>query len=493
MIISIFSSAIRLTHSKTLKIVPIKLIRNFLLLTFFSTLSLISTLDDAHAAENKKYASLVMDADTGVIIHDRYGSKKLHPASTTKIMTLMLAFEAIDAGKASLNDRIKISSHAASQVPSKLGLPAGSTIRMKDAILALVTKSANDISVAIAEHIGGTEKNFTRMMTQRASQIGMKDTTFVNPHGLHNPAQVTTARDMAILARYMIIHHPRDYGYFSTKQFTYNGKTYGNHNRLLGVYPGMDGLKTGFINASGFNLVASAKRNGRRIIGVVFGGRSAKTRNDHMVEILDKGFANLPSLKTAGTIYEPAPVPPEKPVETANAATVYTSSNRNIIRTPAAANDPIAAIIAQGDIDTGSDRRMATGYIAMDAVLREDGNNSTMPASMKSLGTIARSPQSGANIKLASASASAPITNRGESWAIQIGAFQSRVATEAALDTAKSLLPQNLRHGQVKVVPLRAAQSEWVFRARLDGYSKSEAEAACRHFRDCITISPKAN
>lgn len=213
-----------------------------------------------------------MDASTGKILSQSNADKMLHPASLTKVMTLLMLFDAIDSGKIKLNDRIYMSRTAASMVPSKLNIPAGSYILVKDAIYALVTKSANDVAVAIAEKLGKTESRFAMMMTKKARQMGMNRTRFMNASGLHHPKQVTTARDMAKMGRYLIAIQPRYYRYFATQSFKYRGKSYRNHNRLLGQYNGMDGIKTGYIQASGFNLLASAKRRDKRLIGVVFGG-----------------------------------------------------------------------------------------------------------------------------------------------------------------------------------------------------------------------------
>ena len=214
---------------------------------------------------NNRYASIVMDADTGVVLSESNSNKKLHPASLTKVMTLLMLFEAMDNGQIGLRDQIRVSKHAASMVPSKLDLPAGSTIKVQDAIYAMVTKSANDVAVAVAERLGGTERGFARMMTRRAHELGMSNTTFVNASGLHDPQQVSSARDMALLARTVINQHRGYYRYFSTANFTYKGRSYHNHNRLMETYKGMDGMKTGYVGTSGFNLVASAVRNDRTI------------------------------------------------------------------------------------------------------------------------------------------------------------------------------------------------------------------------------------
>ena len=300
-------------------------------LTYFLSFLLIFSVcaESAYARKksggNPKYASLVMDADTGMILSQRYADKSLHPASLTKMMTLLLTFEALDRGVITKKQRVRISNRAASMVPSKIGLPAGSSIRVEDAIYALVTKSANDIAVALAEHIGGSEYKFARLMTARARTIGMNKTTFRNASGLHHKSQISTARDMGKLARYILQRYPHYYRYFSTKSFTYKGKTYRNHNRLMTSYRGMDGFKTGYINASGFNLVASAYRDGRRLIGVVFGGRSSKTRNAHMAEIMDAGFKKASRVRFAYA--QKPPLPPVKPLTTQAVAQNKTGEN----------------------------------------------------------------------------------------------------------------------------------------------------------------------
>ena len=247
----------------------------------------------SNAVENPRYSALVMDSLTGEILMARNADSIRHPASLTKMMTLYMLFEAVDQGRVRMSDRIQISSHAAGMPPSKLGLPAGSSIRVDDAVKALVTESANDISAAIGEKISGSEKRFASAMTSRAHKLGMSRTTFRNASGLPDPQQVTTARDMARLAQALLSDFPQHYHYFGIRNFEYRGRNHGNHNRLLGQYPGLDGIKTGYINASGFNLVASAKQNNRRLIGVVFGGRSWRSRNDHMVKLLDQGFLEI--------------------------------------------------------------------------------------------------------------------------------------------------------------------------------------------------------
>ena len=239
------------------------------------------------------YASIILDADTGEVLRSRNADTRNYPASLTKMMTLYMLFEELDAGRMQLSDKLPVSKRAVGQPASKLGLKRGATITVNMAIMALATKSANDVATVIAEGISGTEWEFAVAMTKRARALGMKHTRFKNASGLPNRKQLSSARDMGVLAMAILRDFPHYYDYFSTKSFRYNRKTHRTHNNLLNSYPGMDGLKTGYIRASGFNLVASAVRDGRRIIAVVFGGRTARSRDQHMVKLLDLGFERV--------------------------------------------------------------------------------------------------------------------------------------------------------------------------------------------------------
>ena len=399
----------------------------------------------AQAEPNPRYAALIMDADTGVILHQSSADKKLHPASLVKMMTLTMAFDALASGKLSLRDRVPVSKYAASMQPSKIGIAPGGSISVEDAIYALVTKSANDIAVALGEKLGGTESQFAVMMTRRAHEIGMTRTVYKNASGLHNPGQVSTARDQAKLARYIIKTYPQYYEYFSTRNFTYRGVSYHNHNRLMSTYKGMDGMKTGFIGPSGFNLVASAVRNDRRLIGVVFGGRTAASRNARMATLLDQGFAELGIGKDAGTVVvasrdKAAPKPERKP-------------------------ESIAQLAALHNVDPAAGTAMARG-----------------------LGSVAAAP---AGVQIASLSPATPIPAEQRPWAIQIGAFESRARTDGALREAMARLPDHLAGGSPFIAPLKTGEG-WLFRARLGGYSKEQAIAACRVIKDCLPVAPQA-
>ena len=242
------------------------------------------------APAQAKYAFLVMDADSGRVIHAINADTRNYPASLTKMMTMYLVFDALDSKLWALHTRLRISARAARQPSSKLGLRRGQRITVEEAILALVTKSANDVATAIAENLSGSERAFALKMTAAARKLGMNRTTFRNASGLPHRGQLSTARDMGILARALIRNFPDNYRYFSTRQFDFGGITHRNHNKLLKTYGGADGIKTGYIRASGFNLVASARRNGRRVIGVIFGGNSPNSRNALMTRLLNLGF-----------------------------------------------------------------------------------------------------------------------------------------------------------------------------------------------------------
>lgn len=448
--------------------------RFFVLLSAVTMLLAAALPGAARAEANPRYAALVMDADTGTILHQSNADKSLHPASLVKMMTLTMAFDALAAGRLTLRDRIPISQHAASMSPSKIGLSPGSSISVEDAIYALVTKSANDIAVAMGEKLGGTESQFAAMMTRRAHEIGMTRTTFRNASGLHHAGQVSTARDMAKLGRYIIKNYPQYYTYFSTKEFSYRGNSYHNHNRLMSAYKGMDGIKTGFIGPSGFNLVASAMRNDRRLIGVVFGGRTAVSRNEHMRKLLDSGFAQLgvgPDVRVASAAPAPgkaAPKPGRKPDSITQLAALHNvpdAEDADFSR-----SKTYGAIVGQGDADPTMATRLEKSLRAMAAQ-----NEAVAPA----------------GVQMASLSPSIALPAEQRPWAIQIGAFESRARTDAALRETLGKLPDDLAAGSPFIAPLKTGNG-WLFRARLGGYSKEQAMKACKVLKDCLPVAPQA-
>jgi D-alanyl-D-alanine carboxypeptidase len=266
-----------------------------------------------HAEEySPPTASIIVDGNTGQVLEASNPDAPRHPASLTKIMTLYLLFERLDAGRIRLDSALKVSQHAADQDPTKLDLKPGSTIPVEDAIKGVVTRSANDAAVTIAENLGGSEEDFAKLMTQKAHALGMARTTYVNASGLPDDDQITTARDQALLGRAIQDRFPRYYKYFSLPAFVYRGVTIRNHDHLLGSVEGVDGIKTGFTNASGFNLVTSVHRDNRYIVGVVLGGSSASSRDAHMRELISEHFKEASLQRTAPMIAEQA-TPNEEP------------------------------------------------------------------------------------------------------------------------------------------------------------------------------------
>ncbi len=347
-------------RSKT-RSAALKLAISVLALLLLSAAVLLSGTKSSQAG----YASIVLDADTGEVLRSRNADTRNYPASLTKIMTLYMLFEEIDSGRMTMKQKMSVSKRAAGQPASKLGLKRGATISVRQAIMALATKSANDVATVIAETIGGTEWEFAAAMTKRARSLGMKRTRFRNASGLPNRKQLSSARDMGVLAMAILRDFPHYYKFFSADKFTFQGKTHRTHNNLLNRYPGMDGMKTGYIRASGFNLVASAMRDGRRVIAVVFGGRTAKSRDNHMVKLLDIGFARMAvrdvqrgSKQFAVLNNRKIPLPVIKPEAEQSAAEIHSASGV-LLPTKARPN------IGQWAIQIGAYRSVGAAEVAL--------------------------------------------------------------------------------------------------------------------------------
>lgn len=262
-------------------------------------LALVAAVCLSSPAWAGKYASIVVDLESGQVLHDREADEARHPASLTKVMTLYLVFDAIDSGKLKLSERIPVSKAASRAQPSKLGLKSGATIKVEDAIRALVTKSANDVAIVLAEKLGGSETKFVAKMNAKAKELGMLNTTFRNASGLPDKLQITTARDMAKLGEAIYMDHKNRYNYFSLASFTWNKRKYMNHNELLRRVDGVDGIKTGFTNASGYNLMASAERNGHRVIAVMMGGTTGRSRDAHVADLIEAAFMDITGVQVA--------------------------------------------------------------------------------------------------------------------------------------------------------------------------------------------------
>jgi D-alanyl-D-alanine carboxypeptidase len=294
-------------------------------------------------------ASIVVDGNSGEVLQASNADARRHPASLTKIMTLYLLFERLDAGSIKLGTPLKVSAHAAEQAPSILGTKAGETITVDEAIKAVVTRSANDIAVAIAENLGGDEDAFAKLMTQKAHALGMGHTNYVNASGLPDDDQVTTARDLALLGRAIQERFPRYYRYFALRDFVYHGVRIRNHDHLLGAVGGVDGIKTGYTRASGFNLVTSVHRDGRYVVGVVLGGRSAFERDAHMRELISAHIRQASLHHTAPLVAEKAEQQPDaQPVAPAKAIASRAEP------TPAAHADPMPTVSAAARPTVGS-------------------------------------------------------------------------------------------------------------------------------------------
>jgi D-alanyl-D-alanine carboxypeptidase len=449
-----------------------RLVRLFVLLMVASLIVTSSSVAEAarkkKAAPVDRYASIVIDYQSGVVLSERNANKSLYPASLTKMMTLYMTFSALNDGTLSRNMRLPVSSRAAAQSPSKLGLKAGQTIRVEDAIMGLVTKSANDASVVLAEGIAGSETNFAKRMTSTAKKLGMTRTNFVNASGLHHPRQVSTARDMAALSQALIRDFPRQYRYFSVNSFTYAGIEYNNHNKLMKTYTGMDGIKTGYVYASGFNLAASAVQDGRRLIGVVFGGRTAQSRNKHMAQILDQGFDRLREPRIASRIQQRLALGSAAPRmavvsnDPASAIQPLLPQRRPESRTQLANIAPSFGIINRTDADTmmeqgdADDSQAETGANAGQLILKPQYNISGNP----------------------------------RRFAVQIGAYASIDAGMAALKQVKQKLPAHIvRNASYKVVPLMTNRG-MIYRARLAGLQETHAQDACRRISGNCLILP---
>ncbi|UUX49151.1 D-alanyl-D-alanine carboxypeptidase [Nisaea acidiphila] len=298
----------------------------------------------ATATAEARYASFVMDAETLDVLYAKNADTRNYPASLTKIMTLYMLFDALERGKVTLSTRMKVSKRAAGQPETNIDLRVGQTLSVRDAILALVTRSANDAATVVAEHLAKSEVHFAIAMTKKAHNLGMTRTTFRNASGLPNRRQKSTARDMAKLGLRIQRDFPQYYHYFKTKKFTFNGRTYKNHNNLLGRYSGTDGIKTGYTRASGFNLVSSVQKDGHHVIAVVFGGRTAKSRDKHMVSLLNRGFRK--AIRIARN-RAPAPIPVARPVP-GTAPTVQLAAAQSAIT-----DDVLQGSAGGGDLTEG--------------------------------------------------------------------------------------------------------------------------------------------
>ncbi len=454
-------------------------------------------------------AAIVIDAKTGKVLYSSNPDAPRHPASLTKMMTLYLLFDAIEKGKMSLDTPLTVSAHAADQAPSKLGFQPGQTISVRDAILAIVTKSANDVAVAIAENVGGSEKNFCLMMTQRAHQMGMTNTTFVNANGLPDADQITTARDLSTLARALREHFPQYYSYFSTPSFVWRGRRITNHDRLLGHIDGVNGIKTGYTRASGFNLATSLDRNGRQIIGIVLGGETARERDKRMATLVEEYLplasrtARVANLVPGGPRLDPKPTDGVRVADAAALPMPRLRPTQDAAPTEAVAdNDPAPAAAAApataaplvvtatdasdtAPADTGA-LPPATDNTSVASLI---GANSPFALDADTAQTDTAQGDAAANDE--SVDADPPTTRTG--WRIQIAATPSQSAAEDMLDRALSKGAKVLAHASPYTEPVTAGSNTF-YRARFAGFSSKEAaRSACAYLTkqkiSCLAIN----
>lgn len=364
----------------------------------------------------KPYSALVAEVESERVLYQRNPEELRHPASLTKMMTLYLVFEALARGRIAPDDTLWVSRFGTTRPPSKLGLKAGETLTVEEGILALVTQSANDAATTLAEGLAGSESRFAEIMTRKARQLGMRDTVFKNASGLPDPEQITTAWDMFRLGKALVQDFPEYYSYFSTASFQFGGRLFKNHNHLLRRYYGADGIKTGFIHASGFNLVASAQRNGRRLIGVVFGGNTAAQRDAHMEEILDDGFGQLNGL------------PPK----------TYLATLQQMM--------PSAPLLKQPE-------EMATALASE--------RYATVSKLTRDRPAMARKK------------------NVSRSWQIRLGEFPQQRAAELQLSQARKYTPAAFRQARVAIASHRKGGKK-MYAAYLRGISRDEAQQACQ-------------
>ncbi len=495
-------------------------------------------------------AAIVVDGNSGGELYASNADAQRHPASLTKIMTLYLLFERLEAGRIRLDTPLKVSEHASDQAPTKLGLKPGQTIAVEDAIKAVVTKSANDAAVAIAENLGGDEESFARLMTQKARALGMARTTYVNASGLPNDDQLTTARDQALLGRVIQERFPRYYRYFSTEAFVYHGSAMRNHNHLLGEVGGVDGIKTGYTRASGFNLVTSVHRDGRYIVAVVLGGRSAGERDARMRELIRERIKEAAVRRTApslvadateprsetqapATVPVPAPVAaaapapklpapaPKLPAAAARAAaTPQAPAPAANTPAPGGANDPIQPVLVRtisyhtAPLQTAALSPMpalvpvaaplplptppaaaptATAARTQPPQPAEEEANTVMVASPEpaSVATVSKAEAAQQSRPAKIEQAPSPAARARGGWIIQVGAYEAEEEARQHLTAAQTKAPGMLAAADPFTERVKKGEKSF-YRARFAGFDRSAAEATCKLLKrsdiECMAV-----
>ena len=454
-------------------------------------------ISQPYAVAATKYAGFVIDAKSGRVLYSRNADAHRYPASLTKMMTLYLVFEDLKRGKISLKTRVKMSRHAASQPPSKLGIKPGRTFTVRQGIYALVTKSANDVATALGEKLSGSEKAFARRMTIKARQLGMHRTTFKNANGLPNRQQVTTARDMSKLGLALREHFPNKFKYFKTRSFKYGRRRYKNHNRLLGRIKGVDGIKTGYTRASGFNLVSSVSRGNRRIVAVVLGGKTGRARNAQMARLIGKYLPRATRGRSKTLIARARPLNNKQtriakvtPKPTIKKAPVIVASVALPTIRPKSASKQTRSSRVEIAHQTSSYASAIANAATIQAKLIELAAKS-MPLptpSPKNIDPI----QTGSISKVKYVAMDQPTSKNRKGWQIQIGATPSRVSAQKLLSSARTKARTILASADNYMEPVVKGKTTLI-RARFAGFSsKRSAKKACKYLKRkkfaCLTI-----
>lgn len=420
----------------------IKVIKSFFIQPLkLATFGLILGMLAAHPAAAST-SSIIINAENGEILSSSNPDTLRYPASLTKVMTLYIAFDALNKGLIKMSDELPVSRHAANMSPSRLGLRPGQKIKVETCIKALVVKSANDCAAVLAEGLGYTEENFAKTMTKVAHELGMKNTTFKNASGLPNKAQKTTARDMALLGAAMYHHFPEYYKLFSMKSFTYNGQKIYTHNHLLKTFKGADGMKTGFTNAAGYNIITSAQRDGQRVIAVTMGHNTLRLRDTTVAKMMEKGLKKLAmdeKVKTSG---------------------MYANLDSKSVNIPN----------SREQIAQNKKKSWKLNEQNASAASKAESSETTL--------------------------ASADNPSATDIWGIQVGAFSNYAKARSYALKIKKEVFRKSADKPINIEPV-ASGSAIIYRSKIIGFAKNDADAACsklkRNNKSCIVVAVKSN
>ena len=415
----------------------------------------------------EKFAAIVIEANSGKILYERMSNEVRYPASLTKMMTLYLLFEQIQRGNLSLSTPMTTSAYAASQDPTRLGLQAGNQITVEDAIKAIVVRSANDVAVVIGEHLAGSEWAFAAKMTQKARELGMAHTTFVNCSGLPDESQQSTAFDLALLSRHLITDYPQFYPYFRLQSFTWNDRSFEGHNNLMKFFDGADGLKTGYTRMSGFNLASSATRQGTRLISVVMGGRSARDRDIQTAELLEGEFTKLGLGRPAPVIMAMSPLVLDDEEAAAaseeESAAAFRPDAKVATAAPPAAPAPASPLVPMTP-------QPAPVVASLPSSPREVGQGDIEQV---------RSP---------------PVVNSGQ-WGIQVGAHSTPEKAQTQLQQISTTQRDLLAGARGAIVQLDV-RGETFYRVRFGAFTPAKAETLCKQLEkrgtSCLVVTDGA-